>query len=334
MASLEESMNNEFDDIYEEDYIEHTRKTIKGRKEVFSFLPTVIMVLLLFAVSSISSLLQFSFSLKDVAWTSLCLTLGLRLTMLIASQWIGADCKFRADQKNEDLDKARKEYRKASEELDIAAFDRWVYMENIHRKTEAYRNKNNKKIADIDIKISRIKRKLLFSPSEALEISLQKLEHKKEDIEAINTDEFIRQHILDVKVKYNALHVSDFLTPSEFLSGKDEKYHMSEAVENVSEIAKFIPTTIFITILFSLVGTSYHFGTLSVVSLIFDVFSTAFNFSTGWFYVGRRTVATQIFVFRSRKAVIDRHLSEIAKKETKKTEELEQEEEKSEEKTE
>ena len=168
----------------------------------------------------------------------------------------------------------------------------------------------------LEFGISRIKRKLLFSPSESLEISLQKLEHKKEDVEAINTDEFIRQHILDVKVKYNALHVSDFLTPSEFLSGKDEKYHMSEAVENVSEIAKFIPTTIFITILFSLVGTSYHFGTLSVVSLVFDVFSTAFNFSTGWFYVGRRTVATQIFVFRSRKAVIDRHLSEIGEKKT------------------
>lgn len=304
-------MNNEFEIDLEEDYIEQTRRAVKKRKDVLSFLPTVIMVILLFAVSSVSSLLQFSFVLQEVVWSSLIITIGLRLTMLLSAQWIGADGRYQVDQKSEDVKKAREEYTDSSSKIDIAKFDRWVYMENIRRKTEAYQSENNKKIAALDIKINRIKRKMMFKPTEKLRARMQRLIQKKEDIEAVNSEEFVRQHILDLRVRYTPLHASDFLTPSEFLSEKTEKYHMSEAAENVSEIAKFMPVTIFITVWFALVGTSYYWGQLSVVSVVFDTFATALHFSTGWFYVGRRTVATLIFVFRSRKAVIDRHLSEV-----------------------
>ena len=307
-------MNNEFDVDLEEDYIEKTRKAVKRRKGFLSFLPTVAMVILLFAVSSVSSLLQFSFTLQEVVWSSLIITLGLRLIMLLAAQWIGADGRYQVDQKSEDVKRSKDEYTSASASIDITSFDRWVYMENIRRKTEAYQGKNNKKIAVLEIKINRLKRKMMFSPTRKMKKALQELTRKKEDIEAVNSDEFVRQHILDLRVRYKALHASDFLTPSEFLSEKTEKYHMSEAVENVTEIAKFMPITIFITVWFTLVGTSYYWGTLSAVSVVFDTFSTALHFSTGWFYVGRRTVATLIFVYRSRKAVIERYMSDIEPK--------------------
>lgn len=332
-------MNNEFDVDLEEDYIQKTRKAIKKRKDVLSFLPTVVMLILLFAVSSVSSLLQFSFSIQDVVWPSLILTIGLRLTMLLSAQWIGSDGKYHIDQKSPEVQKAREQYIEASEKINVTDFDRWIYLENIRRKTEAYQGKNNKKIADLDIKINRIKRKLMFKPSERLKKRLAKLTEKREDIEAVNSDEFVRRHILDLRVRYKQLRASDFLTPSEFLSEKTEKYHMSEAAENISEIVKFMPVTIFITVWFALVGTSYYWGTLSVVSIVFDTFATALHFSTGWYYVGRRTVATLIFVFRSRKAVIERHLSDLESKMEKKgtpTEEKAEEktEEKIEEKTE
>lgn len=307
-------MNNEFDIDLEEDYIEKTRKAVKKRKGFLSFLPTVAMVILLFAVSSVSSFLQFSFTLQEVVWSSLIITIGLRLIMLLAAQWIGADGRYQVDQKSNDVKKAKDDYNEASGKIDITAFDRWVYMENIRRKTEAYQSKNNKKIASLEIKINRLKRKIMFSPKRKMKKALQELMRKKEDIEAVNSDEFVRQHILDLHVRYKALHASDFLTPSEFLSEKTEKYHMSEAVENVTEIVKFMPITVFITVWFTLVGTSYYWGTLSAVSVVFDTFSTALHFSTGWFYVGRRTVATLIFVFRSRKAVIERYLADVAPK--------------------
>lgn len=328
-------MNNEFDVDLEEDYIQKTRKAIKKRRDVLSFIPTVVMLVLLFAVSSVSSLLQFSFSIQDVVWPSLILTIGLRLTMLLSAQWIGSDGKYHIDQKSPEVQKAREQYIEASEKINVTEFDRWIYLENIRRKTEAYQGKNNKKIADLDIKINRIKRKLMFKPSERLKKRLAKLTEKREDIEAVNSDEFVRRHILDLRVRYKQLRASDFLTPSEFLSEKTEKYHMSEAAENISEIVKFMPVTIFITVWFALVGTSYYWGTLSVVSIVFDTFATALHFSTGWYYVGRRTVATLIFVFRSRKAVIDRHLSDLeAKKEKKEATTEEKTEEKIEEKSE
>lgn len=328
-------MNNEFDVDLEEDYIQQTRKAIKKRRDVLSFIPTVVMLILLFAVSSVSSLLQFSFSLQEVVWPSLILTIGLRLTMLLSAQWIGSDGKYHVDQKSTDVVKAREQYIEASEKINVTEFDRWIYLENIRRKTEAYQGKNNKKIADLDIKINRIKRKLMFKPSERLRARLAKLTEKREDIEAVNSDEFVRRHILDLRVKYKQLRASDFLTPSEFLSEKTEKYHMSEAAENISEIVKFMPITIFITVWFALVGMSYYWGTLSVVSIVFDTFATALHFSTGWYYVGRRTVATLIFVFRSRKAVIDRHLADLeAKKEKMEAPAEEKIEEKTEEKIE
>jgi hypothetical protein len=306
-------MNNaEFEVDLEEDYIEQTRKAVKKRKDVLSFLPTVGMIILLFAVSSISSLLQFSFSFQEVVWSSLIITLGLRMAMLLSGQWIGADGRYQVDQKSEDVKKAKSEYMEASEKLDIPTFDRWIYRENIRRKTEAYQTKNNRKIAALDIKINRIKRKMMFTPTEKLRAKMHRLSQKKENIEAVNSDDFVRQHILDLRVKYKPLHASDFLTPSEFLSGKTEKYHMSEAAENVAEIAKFLPMTIFVTLWFSIVGTSYYFGSLSVVSVVMDTFATALHVSTGWYYVGRRTVSTEIFIFRSRKAMIERHLSEVA----------------------
>ncbi len=310
-------MNNEFDldlESVDEEYLEKTNKVVKRRKDMLSFLPTVFMVLLLFAVSSVSSLIHFQFSLNEVVWSTLVLTIGLRLTMLLSAQWIGADGRYHADQKNEDVCRSRQQFIDASEKIDITVFDKWILRENIRRKTEAYKSRNNKKIAALDIKLNRIKRKMMSSPSEGLKRKLRRLARKKEDIEALNSDEFIKRHIFDLRVKYTPLRSADFLTPSEFLTKKNEKYSMSEARENMSEIFKFMPVTIFITVWFALVGTSYYWGTLNIVSIIFDTFSTALHFSTGWFYVGRRTVSTLIFVFKSRKAVIDRHLAEIAPK--------------------
>lgn len=305
-------MDNQQDefDFRDDEYIKKTEKVVKTRHRAMQFLPTVFMVGMLFAVTSISTLININFTLKDVVWSSLLFDMALRLLTLFSAQWIGSDSRYQRDRMGDDVQTAKKRFVASSEQIELSAFSAWIRVENDRIKKEAYLKKMGEKMSALKVKKKRIDRECSDGFSRFDAWRYKKILKKMDDIKTKTTDEYIDDNIRKLRVKYRRLRTSDFLVPTEYVVAKKELYNMSEVRETSKEIFKFFPVSMFFMILGATIGYQATAGTVNAFSIVFDTFSVAMHFSTGWFYVGRKTVSKLIYVFCCKKIVIDRYLAD------------------------
>ncbi len=281
-----------------------------GGKRVFSYLPSVVAAILMVSVSSLSSLLQFNFSIKEVVWSTFIISLALRMALMFSAKWIGADSNFLRLQNGDTVEKYRARYLQATEGIDIPHFEKWILARNREEKKEQYRLLLRAKINRLQALLS--KKRYLGSVRmtkhrtkciRAYERHIELLIHK-------SSEEYLEEHIDVIRVKFTPLKASDFLSPSDTTVAK-RVYSMNRTRENVVEISKGIPLMLFFTLLSSFVGYNVVVGSLSAMSLLIDLFSITMNFISGFTTVAHRNISKLISVYIERQAVLEAYKKDL-----------------------
>jgi hypothetical protein len=274
-------------------------------KKAISFLPSILLILVAVALTSIASLFQYNFDLSEIILMDLIVFSTLRITVMFLSKYVGADMRYQRDVSDEDVAFAQKNFMDLSRALDRGEFDKWIKNENRDAKISAYREKIAKKLEKTNVKRRKIEFRNARKPKQKWQKKLISLEEKESDLKYRQSDEYIVENIAHIKVKYQHLHATDFLSPNEY-SVKVERYGMSENLENIKEITKGIPFALMIIVLGAMVTFDVSKGTINAMSMLIDLGSILFYFLQGWSVVGRKTIALLITVYECRLGVIER----------------------------
>lgn len=286
----------------------HKKEPSSGIAKFLSVLPTVILAIALFSLSALSTLINFNFSFKEIVWASFITALLLRIATAAMSKYLGSNSRYQVGQKSPELLRMQEKIRTTAEKINYAEFRSWVINENKKRKLEAYMRGWARKAAAIDEKIGRLKIKPL---NDGIGKKIAKLENKKREIEYVTSDEYVKKYLDTKKVKYIRLDYRKFVTAFSSDGGyKREIYSINEKLENGKEILKGLPTMIFISLLSAMIGFSVSFGQINVISCITDIVNITLQFTTGWFFIGSKTLTTEMCVFISKEAILDKFLAE------------------------
>ena len=286
----------------------HKKEPSSGVGRFLSVLPTVILAIALFSLSALSTLINFNFSFKEIVWASFITALLLRIATAAMSKYLGSNSRYQVGQKSPELLRMQEKIRTTAEKINYAEFRAWVINENKNRKLKAYMCGWARKAAVIDEKIGRLK---LKKPDDCICKKIAKLENKKREIEYVTGDEYVKKYLDTKKVKYIRLDYRKFVTAFSSDGGyKKEIYSINEKLENSKEILKGLPTMIFISLLSAMIGFSVSFGQINVISCITDIVNITLQFTTGWFFIGSKTLTTEMCVFISKEAILDKFLAE------------------------
>ena len=295
----------------------HKKDNSSGLGKFLSVLPTVILALALFSLSALSTLINFNFSFKDIAWVSFIVALFLRIATAAMSKYLGSNSRYQVGQKSPELLRMQDKIRTTAEKINYAEFRAWIIEENKKRKLEAYRREWARKASLIDEELGRLRLKPLNGK---IRKKIAKLEFKKKEIEYLTSEEYVKEYIDAKKVKYVHLDYRKFVTSFSSSCGyKKEIYSINEKLENGKEILKGLPTMIFISLLSAMIGFSVSFGQINIISCITDIVNITLQFTTGWFFIGSKTLTTEMCVFISKETILDKFMTEKAATPTIKT---------------
>jgi hypothetical protein len=285
------------------DLLQHPPRPRK-RKKMVEYIPSAIAVIATVAMSSLSSLFQFQFELKSVVWTSFVLTMLLRAGTFFASKFVGADARFKAELTSESMERVKTEFTKEAHGIDIVDFEKWIIERNKRAKREAILAQNAEKICLLSQKMDRLIYLNYKTDSHFRHWRIERIKRKIEEIEKVNTPEYVEKNISHIRVKFEELHAADFLVDSEKSTEGRKIYTLDETRENTIEILKGIPLMLAITLFATLLGWNYTIGEINVLTLILDIGFVAFNFSMGYGSVGRKTAASMMTMYTNRRAVV------------------------------
>ena len=302
---------NEFGikDTHEEDIREYSRRQReKGKKnKIPPYLSTVVMLVIALALTTFSELLKFDISFKRVVWPAFIVCLISKLITMLLTKYIGADVMYRSQLDDEYVVQAKEDFLKLSKSLNTADFERWLWRENIRRKTEAYKHSILAKVARHDIKMRKLERRKMVIFRSA---RINRIKGKIADWRRVISNEYIAENIGFVRVKYNRLKAIDFETPNEKCLDENEKYSISEEGEIARDLSRGLPLAIVAFFVTNLVAGSYMIGKVNLLMLLYDSFLLAFYFFQGYYVTGKKVVATLIAVYRARRSVILRYNAE------------------------
>ena len=289
--------------------IDEAEKNVKavGRK-AFSLLPSVLLLGVSVALTSIASLFQYNFDLSEIIVSDLIVFASMRIIVMFLSKYVGADMRYQRDVVDEDVTFAQKNFMGLSKKIERGDFEKWVKRENRAAKVAAYRLKLTRKLEKVHEKRRKVEFRNARKPKKKWNKKLISIEEKENSLKFRMSDEYIADNIAHIKVRYQHLHSTDFLSPNEF-SVKRERYGMSEQTENIKEITKGLPLALFVIVFGAMVTFDVSKGTINAMSVLVDLGSILFYFLQGWSVVGRKTIALLITVYECRRAVIERYMS-------------------------
>lgn len=296
------------DKEFRAEYEEKIKKNTAGSK-ITAYLPTVFSMIVLLALSSVSTLFQFNFSFHSVAWNTFLLSLTLRFCYNFIARYGSANLRYQLSQNSTQVKDACDLYVRESQKLDISHFAAWIEQKNAKNKENAYRAKIQGQIQCIDNKISFLKYKNARKMTKRAERKIESLKFKRDELQQRISDEYIKDNIRYIKVKYTVLRVSDFFISTGKGTGSKEKYSIDEGKEISRECFKGIPSTLMLTLLGSLIGINITLGSVNVVSILFDVMAVSINFFNGYWIIGGKSVASLLSVYTARRLLIAEYLN-------------------------
>ena len=270
-------------------------------QSIVSYIPSVVLTLVLIATSALGSLLQFTFGVKEIVWTAFLTSLGLRVITYILPKYIGSNTYYNRALYSTEVKTTRDDFIAATKDVNKSEFEEYVEQKQLEFKKLAYKRKKSHKLVKWRFKKKTLEYKNELEFSKARDRKIKALEAKIATREAVITDEFIDKNIRYVKrLKYKKLKASWFLTPSEQSVSQSARYTMDETKENIKEILKSLPAMLFCTFLGGLISYNAYMGTINAISVLYDIMNIIFNFVVGFFMIGRRNVAKLLDVYVNR----------------------------------
>lgn len=271
---------------------------------IMTYAPSVILSLILLALSGLGTLLQFRFSLKDIIWVTFFISLGLRLVSTFLSKYVGSNLSYNKALYSDEMQTLKENFIKSGLDIDRDAFESYVAKYNIEQKKKAYKAKKGIKIQkrQKEIQTLSFKNELECKPSRIKKI--KRLKNKLVSLSALITDEYIEKNISYIKVKYKKVRSYYFLSPSEDYIDDSVRYSVNFSKESTKEIIKSLPLTIALAFFSSLLAYDAVMGTINAVSILFDIGNMIFNFILGWVIVGKRTASKMMNAYINRQSFL------------------------------
>jgi hypothetical protein len=272
-------------------------------------IPSILMIIFVFAMSGIGSLLQINFEFKTVAIVSLAGTTAMRMAVHFCTRWVGASARYQRDENSKDVERARDAFAESMTGVDIADFERWAVEENRKEKDRVYRDMCYAEILSLERKIGERKSRTVIRKKDKKFIA--KAEKKIEEIRARSTDEFIAENIPYIKVVFDRINVVDFMTRGHTVHAR-RKYKYDASHEISRDVLKSLPMFFLTSIAGALLGVSTMGGTINIASVLYDLMTATINFSNGWAFVGAKNTEKHISVFNNKRTVVLKYKKSIA----------------------
>ena len=284
-------------------------------KKVVNYIPSVLVGIPLFSISTLSSLYRLNFAWEKVDWGKLAITVVIQMVMVFCAKWIGADLKYQKMLGSTFVKTAKKAFFDLQEGIDLADFDEWIARQNRARKISAYTTMQRRSIDKMRKVVSWYNHldEITQKGAEKRETKRKKLLAKIKMAEDALDPDYIAANIDHLKVRYGVMLTADFMSPCESTS-EAERYRMSESVEHGKQIVKTLPLTVMLTVLFAAVSFTPEFGSFEPVSMLMDLFNIALNFALGWTIVGTNSINTLVQVYINRTKVLSAYRKTVENK--------------------
>ena len=295
------------DEFYErnrEFFTPENKDANKIKAGIMTYAPSVILSLILLAMSGIGTLLQFNFSFQEVVWTTFLISLGLRLLSNTLSKYVGSNLSYNKALFSNEMQKIKHDFILSGENINREEFEKYVNQYNLEKKKEAYKTKKRAKIQILKTKLSALMfANNLYSTKRRLN-KIDRLKTKIEKIKSISSDEYIDENIIYIKVKYKKVKSYYFLSPAEDYIDDSIRYRVNFARENTKEIIKSLPLTISFAFFSSLLAYDAVMGNINAVSILFDIATMIFNFTIGWITIGKKIASKTMNAYINRQSFL------------------------------
>lgn len=273
-------------------------------------IPSILMIIFVFAMSAFGSLVQIDFDWKELAegaiYSIICASI-LRVSVYFCSRWVGASTRYQRDEGSDDVVKAREAYTKTVEKLPISEFSAWAEDENKKEKRRVYVDRCTAAILALERKILYIKRRPRKKPmGKREEYKLSMLQFRQANAKERITEEYIEENLPYIKVKYDHIVPSDFMEGNNLSAHPRKKYSYDASREISRDTSKDVPVMLLCSLGVSLIAMQPILGAFNIAAIVFDVGAGIVNFYTGWFLIGSANTAKAIAVYNNKRAVVER----------------------------
>lgn len=292
------------------DKVRQDMEALKRRKrDLAAFLPGIIMFLLIIAMSSISTLLQFELSLADVAIETVLSMMVLRVGTMLASKWIGGDLRYKKEANGDAIQRAREEFVKLARAVDPVALCAWLEDKNKRDKITAIKLKADARLFRARAKVEQLRGAQLKHRSWLRAIALGKATERLDTATRHASLEYIESNVTSIKIRFRPLRADDFISWS-VRPTKVQSYTVNPGAENTMAVLRGLPSMVFMTMISAMLTFSVTTGDVSIAALLSDLFFIAANFSMGYSGTGAATAAKVESVYIRRAVILRMHLDE------------------------
>ena len=92
-------------------------------QSIVSYIPSVVLTLVLIATSALGSLLQFTFGVKEIVWTAFLTSLGLRVITYILPKYIGSNTYYNRALYSTEVKTTRDDFIAATKDVNKSEFE-------------------------------------------------------------------------------------------------------------------------------------------------------------------------------------------------------------------
>ena len=277
-----------------------TEKVGRIKAGIMTYAPSIILSLILVAISALGTLIQFNFQLNTIVWSTFIISLGLRLISNFLSKYVGSNLYYNKALYSDEMQNLKNDFILQGKDIDKNAFEIYVQEYNLECKKRAYEIQQRSKITKLNLKINTLNHKNEIRETKRRLRKIKRLTLKIAEIEKVCTKEYIDKNIRYIKVKYPRVKSCYFLSPAEDSTENGKTYNVNFSKENTKEILKKLPVTALMVFFGALISYDAAMGKANIISILYDVGNMAFNFILGWFVVGKDIASRTMNAFINR----------------------------------
>ncbi len=279
-------------------------------KKILTYLPSLVFFIILIAMSSLGTLIQFNFDIQQIAWETFIVGFSLRFLLNAMSRYIGADTCYNLERAKPYVQEPKERFVKLSRAIDYGTFEDWIDGENLLTKIRIYKEKKTKKINRIKRSIRKFTTKNRLKHKNKYDVIINKLNERKAFLESEITEEYINENISYLRIRFRRLKAKDFETESEVANTAKKTYSINAPFETVKGITKGLPLMFFVSLFGSMLTYNITMGSINAMSCLYDIAMIIFLATSGYVVLGKKNVQKLIGVYNDRTEVLSRYINQ------------------------